>query len=129
MKTYEASVLFDASLAGSLSVEANSVQEAIHLLEDKVGYHSPTLCYQCAGHLDLGDMTGMVVYCEDEEVADTTYAGEVIRTLNKKVKTLEEDLSKAYKLLSEIRPSIPQDVLKLWCEDRDTVLSGMRSVE
>ncbi len=129
MKTYKASVLFDSSLAHSISVEAGSLEEALGLLEDKASYYAPSLCHQCAGDLNLGDSTGMLVYCEDEEVADTTYAGVAIGSLTNKVKVLEEALIKAYKLMSEIRPSIPQDVLNLWCEDRDTIISGLRSVE
>ncbi|AGR89079.1 hypothetical protein CHA_P10125 [Pseudomonas phage CHA_P1] len=129
MKTYEASVLFDSGLPRSISVEAGSLEEAISLLENKASCYSPSLCHQCSDGLYLGDFAGMVIYCEGEEVADTTYAGEALRSLTKKVKALEEDLSKAYKLMSEIRPSIPKDVLELWCADRDAILSGLRSVE
>ncbi|MFU5322155.1 hypothetical protein ACM7XJ_30150 [Pseudomonas aeruginosa] len=35
---------------------------------------------------------------------------------------MSKELNKALDLLREIRPSIPKDVLELWCKDRDAFL-------
>lgn len=43
---------------------------------------------------------------------------------------MSKELNKALELLREIRPSIPKDVLELWCKDRDAFLaSHMETVE
>lgn len=36
---------------------------------------------------------------------------------------MSKELNKALELLREIRPSIPKDVLELWCKDRDAFLA------
>lgn len=45
------------------------------------------------------------------------------------VEILRGRLEQADKLLREIRPTIPKDVLELWCADRDTFLASHHSVE
>ncbi len=37
---------------------------------------------------------------------------------------MSKELNKALDLLREIRPSIPKDVLELWCKDRDALLAS-----
>ncbi|WP_240440663.1 hypothetical protein [Pseudomonas aeruginosa] len=37
---------------------------------------------------------------------------------------MSKELNKALELLREIRPSIPKDVLELWCKDRDAFLAS-----
>lgn len=95
MKTYEATALYDASAAGNFSVEAESLEQALEALEEQVAEHSASLCHQCSDKLNLGDMTGMIVYCDDEEVADTTYHGERIAKLEAEAQALREELAEA----------------------------------
>ena len=39
------------------------------------------------------------------------------------------EMNKALDLLREIRPSIPKEVLELWCKDRDAFLASHPAVE
>lgn len=39
------------------------------------------------------------------------------------------EMNKALDLLREIRPSIPKEVLELWCKDRDAFLESHPAVE
>ncbi|HEH8494789.1 TPA: hypothetical protein SH495_005516 [Pseudomonas aeruginosa] len=40
---------------------------------------------------------------------------------------MSKELNKALDLLREIRPSIPKDVLELWCKDRDAFLASHKA--
>ncbi|HFT6716008.1 TPA: hypothetical protein ACGRN1_001883 [Pseudomonas aeruginosa] len=40
---------------------------------------------------------------------------------------MSKELNKALELLREIRPSIPKDVLELWCKDRDAFLASHKA--
>lgn len=92
-KTYEATALYDASAAGSFTVEAESLEQAIDLLSDKVAEHSASLCHQCSDSLNLGDMIGLLIYCDGKPVADTTYSGESIEALQAELNRLKQTIS------------------------------------
>lgn len=93
MKIYEATALYDASAAGNFSVEAESLEQALEALEEQVAEHSASLCHQCSAKLNLGDMTGMIVYCDEQEVADTTFSGERIAKLESEAQALREEVA------------------------------------
>lgn len=70
LKTYECTVLFDAS--SNVSVQASSPEDAA-AMADELCSGRQNLCHQCSDTLDTGDSVGVLVYLGDKEVADTTW--------------------------------------------------------
>lgn len=86
VKRYEVTVLLDAS--SSYTVEADSVEAAEHAAWEAHDEASPSLCHQCSGSMDLGDAYGMLIYCDGNEVADTTHDAREIADLRAELDAL-----------------------------------------
>ena len=93
LKTYECTVLFDAS--AGVTVQAESPEEAAMMAADQVEGHQH-LCHQCRDTLDTGDSIGVLVYEGGEMVADTTYSAEALA----KVEAQRDELLAALRRLS-----------------------------
>lgn len=74
IKKYDVCVIFDASR--NVVVEARSALEAVELAEDEVE-GLQRLCNHCSGNLDTGDVIGSHVWLGDEQLLDTTRAGDL----------------------------------------------------
>ena len=74
LREYNVCVIFDASR--NVTVMARTPEEAAELAEDEA-HGAQHLCCQCSGALDTGDAIGSHVYEGDNEVLDSTTAGEL----------------------------------------------------
>ena len=79
MNEYSVTVLVDASR--NYTVKAESPEAAVEQAEERYSQESSGLCHQCSGKLDVGGAVGAIVYCEDNEVLDTSYQAARIATL------------------------------------------------
>lgn len=116
VKRYEVTVLLDAS--SSYTVEADSVEAAEHAAWEAHGEASPSLCHQCSGPMDLGDAYGMLIYCDGNEVADTTHDAREIANLRAELDALlaERDALKREQALWEpIHYEVHRRAEKEWC--------------
>lgn len=85
---YECTVLLDAS--NGQTVFANSPEEAAELAQDAAMEDGAgSLCHYCSKHTDTGDIYGVVVYEDDNEVLNTTYHAEREKSLQGKIDALQ----------------------------------------
>jgi hypothetical protein len=100
VKRYEVTVLLDAS--SSYTVEADSVEAAEHAAWEAHDEASPSLCHQCSGSMDLGDAYGMLIYCDGNEVTDTTHDAREIADLRAERDALLAERDRMSTALDEI---------------------------
>lgn len=123
MNKYECTLIYDAS--SNATVEADSVEAAIDAAYE---HDAASLCHQCSRNLDLGDIIGVLVYKDGEEVADTTHRGEQIATLRAE----KADLLKALEVFANIEIDSASEIVPNGYSDpqewRNHVLSARAAI-
>lgn len=95
-KTYDCTVLVDASRG--FTVEADSPNDAALKAEELLAEQGFTVCHQCSRRLDIGDIEGVLVYADDQEVLDTTFQATELTEARSERDTLAQVLADAGKV-------------------------------
>lgn len=91
-KLYTCTILLDAS--NGQTVVASSPEEAAGLAQDAaIEDGAGSLCHYCSRHTDVGDIYGVVVYDDDNEVLNTVYHAEREKSLQGKIDALQQRLN------------------------------------
>lgn len=116
-KEYQVTVCrFASSVA---TVEASSLEEACDLAYQEC---SSSLCHQCSGEVELGDIDGFVVYVDGEQVRDDTQATELREQrdrLRREIEALRDEARENAALMRQHptahRPDVVEEVEAFAC--------------
>lgn len=103
---YEVTILIDACV--NVTVRANSPEEAAELAEE-VDEASVTLCNECADHLQVGDLTGVLVYKPNSTSIKPVLDTRCIAQENERLRALLRGVLEGRDLAEQIRKELGDD--------------------